>query len=90
MVDLSADRIRAEAAQLRVGAALLTFLASPFYAIGWIMFWLLAGTLTVVKWVCAAVKIGYLDARTGAVKRGVTLPARIAAGERAGRSVGAR
>lgn len=85
------DRIRAEVEQINVGRALLSLAAAPFYATGWALFWLLVGTLTVVKWIWAALTLGFLDARDRAVQRGVTVPDRLAGRtQQGGRSIGAR
>jgi hypothetical protein len=53
------DRVRAEAAQIHPGRALLTLLVGLFWVIGW-----LAGkAVTGLVFCWAAVKVGYSEAR---------------------------
>ena len=72
------DRITAEAHRMRASAAILAMIAAPLYLLGKAVFWLLLGLALGAKWIGSAAKIGYLDARTGAESRGVTIPARLA------------
>jgi len=73
---LPVDRITAEAARMRACAPriLLDLVAMPFYLVGMLAFWLLVGLLKAVFWMCAAVKVGYVQARENAAARGVTMP----------------
>lgn len=54
-----AERVTAKTADVRVGRALLSLVAAPFYALGF----LLGLVLVVVVWSWAAVQIGVSDGR---------------------------
>lgn len=58
-LQLPMERIEAEARQVHLGRALLTFLVGIFWVLGW-----LAGKVTlVVGFAYAAAKVGFLEAR---------------------------
>lgn len=54
-----AERVTVKTTEVRVGRALLTILAAPFYAVGF----LIGLLLVVVVWCWAAVSIGVSDGR---------------------------
>ena len=64
------DRISARAAQIRLLPLLWSLLAVPFVALGWAVFWLVAGAGAVVKWVSAAFLVGYDMAREQRARAG--------------------
>lgn len=53
------DRISTEAREVRFGRAVLTVIATLFYAIGW----LVAKLWLAVAWCATAVKVGWQEAR---------------------------
>lgn len=53
------DRISARAAQIQFLPLLLSLCALPFVALGWSLYWVRAGVSASVRWVSAAVLVGY-------------------------------
>ena len=60
------DRVQAQADDIQWIKILLSVLAAPFYAIGYV----LGFTLVVCSWVAAAVMVGVTDARKRGSARG--------------------
>jgi hypothetical protein len=58
------DRVAAKVADVKIGRLILTILAAPFYALGFLLGLLVAAVL----WCGAAIAVGVSDAR----RRGVT------------------
>lgn len=54
-----ADRVAARAIEVRPARILLSVLAAPFYALGW----LVGLVIVAVMWTVAAVQLGVSDAR---------------------------
>lgn len=54
-----ADRVAVRALEVRPGRIVVTVLAAPFYALGW----LLGLVVAAVMWIVAAVQLGMSDAR---------------------------
>lgn len=72
MVTLS-QRVGEQARDIRVGAFVASVLVAPLWAVSWLVFWLLVAVGVVLRYVAAAVRLGWLDARRQAVRRGVSV-----------------
>lgn len=65
-----ADRVSAEAEQVRPGLAVLTAVAAVLYALGWVVGVVFTVLGVVVRWSVAAVRVGWADGRAAAGRRG--------------------
>ena len=68
------DEITQAARQVQPSKILLEIIATPFYILGWLTFWLVVGGARAVVWVVVAVKFGWIDAAETAAARGMTMP----------------
>lgn len=64
-------RVRAEVRHVNVGA--LDIVLSPFWAVGWVVFWVLLGLGAAVRLGEAAVRLGWMDARDTAQSRQIAV-----------------
>lgn len=73
------DEINAQSRDVRFGRALRTAIAAVFYGLGWASHKVLGGTLygigwaaakawAAVAWAALAVKVGWVDARSGGAR----------------------
>lgn len=62
-------RIADQAKSAPSGAILLDLIYAPFYAIGWVTFWMFVVLGGTTRNITASVKLGFLDARTQAQER---------------------
>ncbi len=59
------ERITIEAREVHPGRALLTLIAGIFYGIGWLAGKVLGAVFLAVVWSWTAVKVGWVEARSG-------------------------
>lgn len=64
------QRVQAEAVRARASWSLLDVLAAPLWLAGWLAFWTVVVVAAAGRWAWAAVRLGWLEARAQASRRG--------------------